>query len=180
MIFIPGPLITFLTFPGVVMHEIAHRFVCDLLHVPVYDVNYFSIGDTQAGHVVHKKTKSIAHDFLIGFAPLFINSFFCMLFTLPYSSTMHITGDGISNHASMFLYWIGMSMGAHAFPSNQDVESISLMTKNNNAFFIVQPLCSIIQFLNLLRFLWINFAYAFVLSFILPYLIFGYGINPLR
>ena len=177
MMFIPGPLITFLTFPGVVMHEIAHRFMCDILHIAVYDINYFSIGDTQAGYVYHQKTDNIAHDFLIGFAPLFINTFFCILFTLPYSSSVHITGDGISNYSHMFLYWIGMSIGANAFPSNQDVQNILLMTEKNNTFFIVPLLCYLIQFLNYLRFFWINFIYAFVISFILPYLIFGHGVH---
>jgi hypothetical protein len=178
MIFIPGPVITLLTFPGVVMHEIAHRFMCDVLLIRVYNINYFSMGDKQAGYVEHEKTESIMHDFLIGFAPLFVNSFFCMIFTLPYSSTVHIAGDAISNPAITFLYWIGLSMGIHAFPSDQDVANISLLAKNSNLLFIVQPLCSIIWLLNRLRFFWINFIYAFILSFILPYFIFGHGVNP--
>lgn len=178
--FIPGPIIALITFPGVIMHEIAHRFICDLLHIPVYDINYFSMDDKRSGHVYHEKTEHVIHAFLIGFAPLFINSFFCMIFTLPYSSTVYIAGDAVSNYTITFIYWVGLSMGAQAFPSNQDIENVSSLAKNNNAFFIIEPLCSIIRFCNFLRFLGMNFLYAFTLSFVLPYLIFNHGINPFK
>lgn len=36
MFFVPGPVIAAVTFPGVIVHEAAHRFFCDLGGVPVY------------------------------------------------------------------------------------------------------------------------------------------------
>ena len=38
---IPGPIIALLTFPGVIVHEFAHKLFCDIFNVPVYYVNYF-------------------------------------------------------------------------------------------------------------------------------------------
>lgn len=169
---IPGPLVALLTFPGVVMHEIAHRFMCDILCVPVYDVSYFSIGDTRAGHVAHHKTDNLKYVLLISFAPLFINSFFCMFFTLPYASTIVITGEGISTYPSLFLYWVGISMGANAFPSNQDVDNALSLVCENNGSLTTRALCRFMKLLNTLSFFWIDFIYAGVISFILPALIF--------
>ena len=172
---IPGELIALITFPGVIMHEIAHKFMCDILRVPVYDVNYFSINSARAGYVCHHETQNITYDLLIGLAPLFINSFFCMLFTLPYAASMNITGDGISHYPSMFLWWIGLSIGANAFPSDQDVQNVlSTKGRRKDAPWIVHITCDFVKLLNLLRFVWIDFIYAIIISSILPYFIFGH------
>jgi hypothetical protein len=170
---ISGPAFALLTFPGVIMHEIAHRFMCDILQIPVYDINYFSGGDTQAGHVCHYKTDNVNHDLLIGFAPLIINSLFCMLFTLPYSSTLMITKAGIVHYPSMFLWWVGLSIGAHAFPSNHDLHDGWIKLQETNSSLILRSLCSIIKLLNRLSFFWVDMIYAVMLSIILPLIIFG-------
>jgi|SRR4030095_7464075 len=170
---ISGPAFALFTFPGVIMHEIAHRFMCDILQIPVYEINYFSGGETQAGHVCHHKTNNVNHDLLIGFAPLIINSFFCMLFTLPYGSTLMITGAGIVNYQSMFIYWVGISMGVHAFPSNHDLHDGWIHLRKNNGSLVIRSLCSIMQLLNQLSFFWIDVAYAMILSMIIPAIIFG-------
>jgi hypothetical protein len=173
MIFISGEIIAFFTFPGVIMHEIAHRFACDILRVPVYDVSYFTAGDSISGYVCHHKTDNIWHDFFIGFAPLFINTLFCIIFTLPYSSELHITGGEFTHSSNSFLYWVGLSMGAHAFPSNQDVHNILELSKSSQKFFIIGFLCDLMKLLNKLRFFWINFVYALGISMIVPFLLFG-------
>lgn len=172
MIFIPGPLVAALTFPGVIMHEVAHRFMCDILRVPVYGINYFSIDSARAGYVYHQRTNNTLHVFLISFAPLFINSFFCMIFTLPYMSTVHIAGEGINNFANGFLWWIGMSMGINAFPSNQDTDNVLSVAEENNSSFIVLLLCYLMKLMNWLSYVWMDLVYAYGLSFILPYCIF--------
>lgn len=177
MMFISGELIALFTFPGIIMHEIAHRFMCDILHVPVYGVQYFAIGSTRAGYVYHHKTTNIWHDFLIGFAPLFVNTFFCMLFTLPYSSSIHVAGEGISTYSNMFLYWIGISMGANAFPSNQDTQNVVESCQKYNKLFFIRILCHFMRFLNQLSRFWMDFVYALLISQILPFLIFGKCIN---
>lgn len=175
--FIPGQLVTLLTFPGVVMHEITHRFMCDVLGISVYDINYFSINNSRAGYVYHHKTDTVIQSLLIGFAPLLINSFFCMLFTLPYSSSLSVTGDGISYYGSMLLWWVGMSMGINAFPSNQDVDNVLTTVEEQNIHIVIHQLCFLIcglmKFFNCLRFVFLDVVYAFVISFILPYFIFG-------
>lgn len=50
---IPGFLISILTFPGVIVHEIAHQLFCRICGVAVLDVCYFKAGNP-AGYVVHE------------------------------------------------------------------------------------------------------------------------------
>jgi len=51
MFFIPGPVIAALTFPGVIVHEMAHQLFCRLFRVAVLDVCYFRFGNP-AGYVI--------------------------------------------------------------------------------------------------------------------------------
>ena len=41
MFIIPGFLISFVTFPGVIMHELGHQVACWLSKVAVFNVKYF-------------------------------------------------------------------------------------------------------------------------------------------
>ena len=38
---IPGFVISIITFPGVIVHELAHQLFCRWCKVPVYEVKYF-------------------------------------------------------------------------------------------------------------------------------------------
>lgn len=172
MIIIPGQLISLLTFPGVVMHEIAHRFMCDILKVPVYEVRYFNIGATRAGHVIHHKTNNTAHTILISFAPLLFNSILCMIFTFPFMAANRIISFEIANPLSIILWWIGISIGANAFPSNQDTAAMFATESKGVTYGAIYIAHYIMRFLNFLSIAWIDFAYAFLLSLTLPYLIF--------
>ncbi|MCL5876036.1 MAG: metalloprotease family protein [Candidatus Dependentiae bacterium] len=171
MIFIPGELIAMVTFPGIILHEIAHRFVCDIFKIPVYEVMYFEMDSSRAGHVIHQKVDSVTKNFLIAVAPLLFNTVVCMIFTFPYSSASYITGDSIPNFFSAILWWIGMSAGINAFPSNQDVANLSCSEEETTFFAGLVQL--IVQCLNFLRRVWLDFLYAYGISLILPYLIFG-------
>lgn len=68
MFFIPGFLITILTFPGVIVHELAHQIFCRICRVAVFDVCYFKFGNP-AGYVVHEHPKNAYSQILIGIGP---------------------------------------------------------------------------------------------------------------
>jgi hypothetical protein len=48
MFFIPGQLISLLSFPGIIVHEFAHLIFCRLRKVAILDVCYFRF-DNPAG-----------------------------------------------------------------------------------------------------------------------------------
>lgn len=178
MIIIPGELIALVTFPGVIVHEISHKFMCDLFGVPVYHVSYFTIGDRNAGHVIHQKIDSVTQGLLIALAPLFINSILCMLFTLPLFSAIYITGELLPisslTYASfmyMILGWLGISIGGNAFPSNQDVASVLEIAQKS--YVIVFVISGIVRLLNFFSQIWLSFIYAGAISFLLPRMLFS-------
>lgn len=172
LIKIPGEFIALFTFPGVVIHEISHRLLCDIFKVPVFEVNYFNMETERVGFVRHQHTDKLMHNLLIGLAPLFINTVLCMILTFPLSATMYITGEAIPNFFNIVLWWIGFSIGVHAFPSDQDLAYVALIAQERNIL-VLTWICSGIRFLNSLSQIWINFIYALLISFILPYIIFG-------
>lgn len=126
--YLPGELVSLFTFPGVVLHEIAHRFFCDLTHTPVYGINYFVIDEKVAGRVIHGQPTKWIYKFLISIGPLIINTIVCMMFTFPYGCK-HILNIGTTPFSESLGYyiitWIGFSVGFHAIPSNQDMKGLS-------------------------------------------------------
>ncbi|MGE0009671.1 MAG: hypothetical protein AB7F19_03945 [Candidatus Babeliales bacterium] len=171
--FIPGEFIALLTFPGIIMHEISHRFMCDVFNIPVYEVNYFKIFSKTAGHVLHGRIVNVKHNVLVALAPLFFNSIICILFTFPLTSVFWCRLHPYSALTPLyiFLWWIGISAGAQAFPSNQDVNNV-ITAAEDNSHFGLKFLSYVIRILNFLSALWLSFLYAILISLILPTLIF--------
>ena len=174
MIIIPGWLVSLATFPGIIVHEIAHRLFCDLAKVPVYNVCYFRIGNP-AGYVIHGPVKELKSSLLISIGPLIVNTVLCALLT--FSATFPISILEAENHNIVFkiLIWLGFSIGMHAFPSNEDMESFLQAVKNTNQkgilLIFAKIFACLIKVANFLRCAWFDFFYALGISMILPGLI---------
>lgn len=176
---IPGWLISLLTFPGVVVHEAAHKLFCDLAKVPVYDVCYFRIGNPP-GYVVHGEVKKLQDALLISAGPLIINTILCALLTYPATISEFVLGDvgNTSSFINFMLAWVGYSIGMHALPSNQDVKNFLETFKEfkkgkvqNFLYFISQIFGFIIKIANFLRVVWFDLIYAVAVSMMLPLLL---------
>ncbi len=151
-----------LTFPGVIIHEWAHKKYCDWTGVAVHEVVYFQIGNP-AGYVKHEQPRKYNQTFWISIGPLIINSLLAIL--LGYLSSQVETGG--------FLYWlfswIAISAGMHAFPSDHDASFIldeaRIILKNGGSFlyYMAYPFYSLIWIANKLRFLWFDVFYAIAL-----------------
>jgi hypothetical protein len=73
------------------------------------------------------------------------------------------------------LMWLGISIGMHAFPSNQDMnnfihEAKKLKTKRFSLLFIFF-LAILFKIANSLRFFWFDAFYAFGISLFLPWVV---------
>ena len=171
MFLIPGPLISILTFPGVIVHEISHRFFADIARVPVYEVCYFKFGNP-SGYVIHGSTKTLKQSFLISVGPLIINSILCMLLTFAAIYPIVILNCETYNPLFIFLLWVGISIGMHAFPSNQDAQVFVKSVKDHKGksllWIISATFSFIIKIANLLRILWFDLFYAIIISVLLP------------
>ena len=149
IIFIPGFLIALLTFPGVILHEMAHKFFCDYYGIIVYKVNYFRLS-SNAGHVVHAKAFNHEQEAIISLAPLLINSTICLILLTQYI-LMWSLGTLCLWDVKMidvFLIWVGISCGLSALPSKTDLSHITSETHKKYRFF-----STIIKILNFLEFL---------------------------
>ncbi|NLK95331.1 MAG: DUF3267 domain-containing protein [Clostridiales bacterium] len=122
---IPGIVISILTFPGVIVHELAHQIFCRLFNVAVLDVCYFRFGNP-TGYVIHEKPKNAATNILIGIGPFFINTIVGAIIALPASISIFKFKMGFdpSYIPEYILIWLGVSICMHAFPSTGDAKSM--------------------------------------------------------
>ncbi len=174
MFFIPGQLISAVTFPGVIVHEMAHMLFCKIRGVPVLDVCFFSFGNTP-GYVVHERINDFTSTFLVCVGPFIVNSLLCMIICFPAFFPVKIFG--IEHPLSYALLWLGVSIGMHAFPSAQDASNLlehakQEVTKYNPLAIISFPIVILIYIANALSFFWFDYLYGIAIGLGLPALIF--------
>ena len=118
---IPGFIITWFTFPGVMVHELGHLLLCRLTGTAVREVCYFRFGNP-AGYVIHERPSSIWKHILIGFGPLIVNSVFGFLLGLV--ATRHFLHQESMQIVGGILVWLAVSIAMHSFPSTGDAKSL--------------------------------------------------------
>jgi hypothetical protein len=161
---IPGALIALLTFPGIVLHEWAHKKFCDWLGVKVHKVVYFRLNwSGESGYVIHEQPNTYAQTFWISSGPLIVNSFVAL--GLGFLASQTIQGGWLW----WLLMWMAVSAGMHAFPSDHDMDHIqeasSRGLKNGGSILhsLALPLVLLVWIANKLRFFWFDALYAFAL-----------------
>ncbi len=175
MFFIPGEVISLLTFPGIIVHEFAHMLFCKIRKVTVFDACYFRVGNP-AGYVIHENTDNFTTTFLISMGPFIVNTLLCILICLP--AYMPIKFFDVFHPLSYFLIWLGVSIGMHAIPSNQDANNVyeqaKIKIKHRNILALLSfPLVGLIYVFNILRIVWADLIYGVAIGIGIPSLIFG-------
>jgi hypothetical protein len=176
MLFLSHYVVAILTFPGVIVHEFAHRLFCDLTKTDVYDEAYFRLNDddTTVGFVVHAQPKSLLKSFLISFGPLIVNTILCMVLTFPF--TLKVGLNLSLGWSDIFMEWVGICIGIHAIPSNQDAKSFKEfvgMHKGEGVLYVISLALSLFFWIaNLLRFFWFDVFFALLISGIVPHFFF--------
>jgi hypothetical protein len=172
---IPGWLISLVTFPGVVVHEAAHRFFCDVTDTPVYEVSYFRPRGKPAGYVIHGRPKNLSAALLISGGPLLINTALCALLTLAVAYQHFVLNAGVHGPVLLLLAWLGYSIGMHAIPSRQDAASFTAQVKEARGsgitLMLAHALSGLITVANALRFFWFDAIYAIGVSLAIPALL---------
>jgi hypothetical protein len=170
---IPGEAIALVTFPGVIVHEAAHMLFCKLRGLAVLDVRFFRFGNP-AGYVLHEETDDFSSVFLVSVGPFIVNSLLCVVICFPAYLPMKVFG--VEHPLNFLLLWLGISIGMHAFPSNQDASILWKQAKEAVSTFhplavISFPLVILINVANALSFFWFDALYGFALGLGLPALI---------
>ena len=174
MFFIPGPVIALLTFPGVILHEAAHLFFCKLFKLQVYDVCFFRFGNP-AGYVIHEKTENFSAVFFVSLGPFVGNTLLCVLFCT--AAFLPVWELKVSDPLAYFFYWLGLSIGMHAFPSTADLSNLWELApgkaKQGNILAIVSlPLAALLYVLNFARIVWADLGYGIAVCVLGPIALF--------
>lgn len=166
---IPGFLISIITFPGVIIHELAHAIFCKLMRIPIYDIKYFQFKNP-VGYVMHEPTDKPIKSLLISVGPFLINTILGILIMMPVSISL-IKFKEQGNLVNIFLGWIGISILMHAFPSIGDAESLKQsVIKNDEVSLIFKiitfPIIGLIYIGALGSMVWLDLFYAVIVSMI--------------
>jgi hypothetical protein len=174
MFFIPGFVISLLTFPGVIVHETGHLFFCKLFKLEVYDVCFFRLGNP-AGYVIHERTDNFTASFFVSMGPFFANTLLCVLFcSAAFLPVWELKVDDI---LAYFFYWLGLSIGMHSFPSTGDLSNIweqaPAKAKRGNLLAIISlPLVGLLYVLNFARVVWADLGYGIAVGILGPLALF--------
>jgi hypothetical protein len=172
--FIPGEVVSAVTFPGVIVHEAAHMFFCKLRRVAVFDMCFYRFGNP-AGYIVHEPIENFNTAFLVCMGPFFINSLLCMAICFPAYLPMKVFH--VEEPLSYFLLWLGLSIGMHAFPSPHDADALMAQAKKawksmNPLAILSFPLVILIYLGHISAIFWGDLLYGVGIGLGLPSLIF--------
>jgi hypothetical protein len=164
-----GWLIAIITFPGIILHEWAHKFLCDRTNVPVYKTCYFRLGNP-AGYVIHGPVDSYWKIFLIAIAPYLVNTLAAILLFLVAINT----SLGATNYV---FYWLGISIAIHSFPSSEDADNLWSYSKrfwwHDPLALFGFPVVGLIKLARTLSTIWFDLLYAIALLLLVALLIKG-------
>lgn len=172
---IPGFIISWITFPGVIVHEAAHLLFCRWFGLTVIDVQFFRLAATgPAGYVIHERSNNFWADFFVSVGPFLVNSILCFLICLPIFLPIRVFG--VMNAGHVILGWLGLSIGMHAFPSTQDAQTLWSAAKRqagsgNILALLTLPVVGLIYLGNIGSFFWADLLYAGAIGLGLPELI---------
>lgn len=174
MFFIPGPVIALLTFPGVIVHEAAHLFFCKLFKLQVFDVCFLRFGNP-AGYVIHEKTENFTAAFFVSMGPFLGNTLLCIVFCT--AAFLPVWELKVFDPLAYFFYWLGLSIGMHAFPSTGDLSNLwdvaPATAKHGNILAIISlPLIAILYVLNFARVIWADLGYGIAVGILFPIALF--------
>jgi len=171
---IPGFIISIVTFPGVIVHEYAHKLFCELTGTKVLEVCYFRFGNP-AGYVVHEPPTNVWKHIVIGIGPFAVNS--VIGFFIGLVTSEKIFHSGSPEIVQVFLAWLPVSIAMHSFPSTGDANCIwsAVWQKGSpiTARVVGTPLVGIIFLGAIGSFFWLDLLYGVAVAGWLPKLILG-------
>lgn len=170
MLIIPGFLVALITFPGVIVHELAHQICCYFMKVPVYDVKYFQFKNP-CGYVLHEATEKPGKTILISVGPFLVNTILGIFIMLPVSLQLFLFKD--RNFLTILLGWLGISILMHSFPSRGDAKVlVDNVLKNSEVpilfRILVTPIIGLIYIGAFGSVVWLDLFYAVGVSMLIP------------
>ncbi|HOM03811.1 MAG TPA: metalloprotease family protein [Acetivibrio sp.] len=166
---IPGIVISALTFPGVIVHEMAHQLFCRLSKVAVLDVRYFQLKNP-SGYVIHEVPKKSWQNILIGIGPFIINTLVGAV--IASGASIPVFKFDSPDIFDIILIWLGVSIAMHSFPSTGDAANIWKSVKDPSTPILVKiltaPLVGLIYLCALGSVVWLDLLYGIAVALLIP------------
>ncbi|WP_143309549.1 DUF3267 domain-containing protein [Chitinophaga vietnamensis] len=173
MFFLPGIVISVLTFPGVIVHEFAHQLFCRLFGVAIFEVKYFQV-DNPVGYVIHEVPSRPSQQLWISIGPFIVNTLLGLIIGFP--AAIPVVKFGAGTPFDYVLIYLGVSIAMHAFPSTGDAQSLWRLVANDEKTpwwlkAITVPIVGIILLGAIGSMIWLDLAYGIAVAVWLPDLI---------
>lgn len=151
-------LISTLTFPGVILHELGHKIFCHLTGVHVIKTCLFRFGNP-CGYVKYSAPDRYIQSFFVAVGPLITNTAFALL--------CYWVSHMVELKIEVVMIWLGASIAMHAFPSSVDGRTLWQDTKrhfkHNFLVLFAFPFSLLILLASVLRRLLFDVIYAVAL-----------------
>ncbi len=169
---IPGFLVSIATFPGVIVHELAHQIFCRFNRVAVLEVCYFQFKQP-SGYVVHEIPSKSSHYIWIGIGPFLINTILGAIISL--SAAIPVLKFSSGSILDYFLIWLGVSVAMHSFPSTGDAQNIWQAIKSKETPIMLKiigrPIVGLIYLGAIGSVFWLDLLYGIGVAMLIPNLI---------
>jgi hypothetical protein len=156
-----GWLVWLLTFPGRIMRVVSYRVLCDINKVEVFEVDYLR------GTIALGEIPSLGTALFIAIAPLCVNTLLCAVLTFPAGLPIAIGAQNMPPEL-VFLFWLGLSIGMHAFPDRKYslylIERGSINDQRKALSIFARGLCLLFGLANILKRVWFDLFYAAIVS----------------
>ena len=157
-------ILSYLTFPGVVVHEFAHAWACRRMKIAVVKVCYLRIGNP-LGYVLHERPLYAIQHIMVAVAPFFVSTFLAMMIS-TIISVLFASHILIEPHYLVMpsALWLSFSVALHAFPSSGDADSLWEDVKSRQVGFFAKlllvPVVALIRLTGLGARVWLDVLYA--------------------
>ena len=169
---IPGILVSIATFPGVIVHELAHQLFCRFNRVAVLEVCYFQTKNP-AGYVIHEAPSKKTQSFWIGVGPFLVNTILGAIISM--SAAIPVLKFSSGSFLDYFLIWLGVSIAMHSFPSTGDAKNIWNSIKSDETSLLMKivatPIVGLIYLGAVGSFFWLDFIYGLTVAMLIPNII---------
>jgi hypothetical protein len=117
-------ILSYMTFPGVIVHEFAHAWACRRMGVRVIKVCYLRLGNP-LGYVLHGRPATALQHIIIATAPFFVATFLSLIISCAAGAffVSHAAVDYQDAILALSL-WLSFSVALHAFPSSGDADAL--------------------------------------------------------
>lgn len=156
--------VSYLTFPGVVVHEFAHAWACRRMGIAVVKTCYLRIGNP-LGYVLHERPAYALQHIVVAVAPFFVST--CVALIVSSIACVFFASHALAEFHDLVMpaaVWLSFSIALHAFPSSGDADALWADVRGREVGFMAKvllvPVVCLIRLTGLGARVWLDALYA--------------------